>query len=260
LSDNLKNLSEFIEIVRRLRAPGGCPWDREQTHESLKPFLIEETYEVLEAIDSGDSEHLKEELGDLLLQVVLHAQLADDQKEFNIDDVAQLVSEKMVRRHPHVFGDTQADTADAVKVNWEEIKNKEKNDKGITNESILDSVPKNFPALYENHKISKKVAKIGFDWKKPSDVFEKISEEISEVKDAIETNDSAQIEEELGDLLFATANLCRSYKVNPELALKNANNKFRKRFSKMENIISKENLETGNIDFDKWNELWELCK
>ena len=257
---NFKHLNQFIEIIRKLRAPGGCPWDRKQTHKTLKPYLVEETYEVLEAIDSKKPEMLKEELGDLLLQVILHAQLADDKGKFNIDDVAKMISEKIIRRHPHVFGKTKVKNADHVLKNWVKIKAEEKTKKQGKAPSVFDGIPKHFPALLENYKISKRVARIGFDWKKPTDVFHKVEEELKESKQAVKSNNKKHIEEELGDLLFATANLCRVYDVNPEMALKQANKKFKKRFNHMEKTLKKEKLIAKDIPFKKWNEMWNEAK
>lgn len=254
-------LHRLVDIMKRLRSPqGGCPWDLEQNHKTLKPYLVEETYEVLDAIDSGNVEDLKEELGDLLLQVVFHAQLADDNRQFNIEDVAKEISDKMVRRHPHVFGDTEAKDASAVLKNWDEIKKSEKAGKGKVEKSVLDSVSKNLPALFENLKISKKVAKLGFEWKKPTDVFDKITEEVAEVKKAIRKKNRDELEEELGDLLFAVANLCRVHKVNPEMALRSANQKFRKRFSNMEKRLLLEKRNAKDLNFKAWNVLWEDAK
>lgn len=253
--------SRLVNIMQKLRSPnGGCPWDLEQSHTTLKPYLLEEAYEVLDAIDMNDSDELKEELGDLLLQVVFHAQIAKDEKRFTIEDVAKEISDKMVRRHPHVFSTGNAKTAKAVVKNWEEIKKLEKEKKGKKEKSILESVSHKLPALFENFKISKKVAKQGFDWKKPNDVFDKIEEEIKEVKKAIRKKDKALIEEELGDLLFATANLCRVHKVNPEMALRQANQKFRKRFAKVESLAKKEKMPLKELSFKKWNDLWEKAK
>ncbi|HLD44391.1 MAG TPA: nucleoside triphosphate pyrophosphohydrolase [bacterium] len=253
------HLNEFINIIRRLRAPGGCPWDRKQTHKSLKPYVLEETYEVLEAIDSGDPEHLKEELGDLLLQVILHAQVASDQGAFTIEDVAKLVSEKMIRRHPHVFGNAKVKDADEVLTNWVAIKRDEKINKG-KQPSVFDGIPKHLPALFENYKISRRVARMGFDWKKPEDVFEKVLEELGETRRAVKKKNKTHIEEELGDLLFTVANLCRAYNVNPELTLRQANKKFMKRFEKIERRLLRDNLDPQKISFKKWNELWERAK
>lgn len=254
-------LDEFVTIIQKLRSPdGGCPWDLEQTHETLKPFLIEETYEVLNAIDRKDPDELKEELGDLLLQIFLHAQIASDEKKFSIEDVAKSISEKMQRRHPHVFGDRQVKNAQDVIKNWEEIKEGEKSKKGISENSRLDAIPSNMPALFENQKICKKVASVGFDWKDISDVFAKMTEELKELTQAIEHKHQEHMEEEIGDLLFTAANLARFCKVNPELALKKANNKFRRRFKIMEKFIDQKNLDLKNISFEKWNEMWDQAK
>jgi tetrapyrrole methylase family protein / MazG family protein len=254
------HLIKFVEIVQKLRSPDGCPWDKEQTHDSLKQYLVEETYEALDAIDEKDNEHLKEELGDVLLQVFLHAQIAKDDGNFDIEDIAREIGEKMIRRHPHVFGDTKVKDAEQVLKNWEEIKSAEKAAKGNLDPSILDSIPHSFPALFETHKISKKVAKLGFEWKEPKDVFNKVNEEIEEVKQAYKEGDEAHLQEELGDLLFTVANLCRVFKVNPELCLKQANKKFKKRFGKMEVIVKEEEMKLDKLSFDEWNQLWERVK
>lgn len=247
--------------MKRLRAPKiGCPWDLEQDHKTLKPYLIEEAYEVLDAIDEGDPREIKEELGDLLLQVVFHAQVADDNKHFNIDDVAREIADKMVRRHPHVFGNTKAEDSATVLKNWDEIKKAEKAGKGRSDKHALDGVSKNLPALFENFKISKKVAKLGFDWKKPDDVFKKIAEEIREARSAIKSKNRDRMEDEMGDLLFAAANLCRAYKINPEMALRRANGKFRKRFNRMETFIRAEKLDARKLNFNAWDKLWKRAK
>lgn len=256
-----KHLTQFVEIIKKLRAPeGGCPWDLEQTHESLKPFLIEETYEVLNAIDGKNPDELKDELGDLLLQIFLLAQIASDEKKFSIEDVAQTIGEKMRRRHPHVFGNTRVDNAQDVAKNWEDIKKTEKSEKGITEKSLLDSIPANFPALFETHKIGKKAAGVGFDWQHVSDIYTKIAEELRELAQAMENKNQEPIEEEIGDLLFTAGNLARLCKINPELALKKANNKFRTRFKKMEEQIHKEKMDISNISFEKWNKMWDQAK
>ena len=253
--------TRLVEIMQRLRSPeGGCPWDLEQNHKTLKPYLLEETYEVLDAIDRNDPHELKEELGDLLLQVVFHAELARGESKFDIEDVAKEISDKMVRRHPHVFGETTVNGSGEVLENWEEIKKEEKLGKGRSDESVLDSVLKSLPALYENLKISKKVAKLGFDWQKPVHVIDKIEEELGEVKRAIKRKNRVEIEEELGDLLFAVANLCRVQKINPELALHSANKKFRKRFARMESHLKTEKKSARSLSFKEWDQLWEDAK
>lgn len=259
MSDH-KNLTRFAEIIKKLRSPGGCPWDREQSHKTLKPYLIEETYEVLDAIDKNNSEELKDELGDLLLQVFLHAQIASDNCQFTIDDVADVISNKMIRRHPHVFGDVKVKNSDEVLDNWIEIKKNETLEKNGKEISTLSSIPENLPALFENFKISKRVAKLGFEWEKPFDIFAKIDEEIAEIKEAIQENNQDKIQEEMGDLLFTVSNLCRAYKINSELALKDSNKKFRKRFQKMEEAIHKENLDPQTLTLNQWNDLWKKIK
>lgn len=255
-----EQINRLIQIMEQLRNPdGGCPWDLEQDHKSIRQYLLEETYEVIEAINNEDVEHIKEELGDLLLQVVFHAQIAKDNGQFDVFDVAKEISDKMVRRHPHVFGEKEVNDAGEVLKNWDEIKKAEKAKKGKIEESILDSIAKGLPALQENYKISKKVAKLGFDWKKPEDVFDKIQEEMTEVKEVL-NKDKNLLEEELGDLLFATANLCRVYDVNPEVALQKANQKFKKRFLKVETKIKDEALEPKEINFNQWDQLWQRAK
>lgn len=253
-------LQTFIQIIKKLRSPKGCPWDKKQTHHSLKQHLLEETYEVLDAIDKKDTEHLKEELGDLLLQVILHAQIATDLKEFTIEDVARNISEKIIRRHPHVFGNVRVRGSSDVLKNWEKIKDTEKEKKGFQPTSILDSIPKGFPALLENLKISKKAAHVGFDWKKPADVFDKVDEELKELKQAIKKKDKKNIAEELGDVLFSVSNLCRLYGANPELALHASNKKFRKRFAKLEGMAQKKNVALNKLSFEEWNRLYEKSK
>ncbi len=252
------NVDRFIEVIRKLRAPGGCPWDREQTHASLKTYLVEECYEVIDAIDSGDAVHLREELGDLLLQIMLHAQIAADAKKFTIDDVADEIADKMIRRHPHVFGNAKAKTAGHVLKNWEIIKADEKKNKGIEHKSVLDGVPKSFPALFESYKIGKKVAKLGFDWKRKEDIAEKLTEEMTEFKQAVRQKNKKHINEEIGDVLFTLTNVCRLYNINPEVALKGANKKFRTRFAAMEKIIKKEKIQKP--DFKQWQKLWNQAK
>lgn len=253
-------LSQFIDIVKALRSEHGCPWDREQTHQSIRQNLVEETYEVLDAINQGDYQGLREELGDLLLQVALHTQIADDNKKFDIEDVAKDINEKLIRRHPHVFGDVRVKDAEQVLHNWDQIKQEEKREKGCQKRSVLDDIPGSFPALLENDKISKRVAKKGFDWKRPEDIFKKVREEVMEVKKAICKGEQQDIEEEMGDLLFAVANLCRAYKVNPEIALNKANKKFRKRFAKMEKLIQKQGKEMHCLSFKEWDALWRRVK
>ncbi|MBX7149639.1 nucleoside triphosphate pyrophosphohydrolase [bacterium] len=249
---------ELLAVMHKLRSPGGCPWDAKQTHKSILPYLIEECYEVVDAIERNDSADLKEELGDLLLQVVFHAEMASENGNFTIEDVALGISQKLIRRHPHVYGNTVVNNAGEVVKNWDAIKNEEK--KHQKQESVLDSVPRAFPALMEAQKISKKAAKTGFDWKKPEDVFKKINEETAEVKKAIKRKNKKNIEEEVGDLLFCLVNLARKLKVDPEMALRKTNAKFRKRFLKMEKAASKKGKKLESFSLKDLDNLWEKAK
>ncbi len=224
----------LVSIMARLRAPGGCPWDREQTFDTIKPYLLEETYEVLDAIDRRDWPGLAEELGDLMLQAVFFAQMASDEDKFRIDDSLDAIGEKLIRRHPHVFGDGSAKTADDVKRRWDEIKADEKKSKGVEEKGRLESVPRNMPALVEAQQISSKAAAVGFDWENPEQVLEKLDEEMHELARARESESQAEIEGEVGDLFFVLVNLARFLKVDPEQALRKTNAKFRKRFGHVE--------------------------
>ena len=256
MSDQIQRLKD---IMQKLRNPdGGCPWDLEQDHKSIRQYLLEEAYEVVEAIDLEDDLELKEELGDLLLQVVFHSQMAKERGAFDFEAVAKSVSDKMIRRHPHVFGDTAVAGSGEVLKNWDEIKKQEKQAKGKNESSALDGIPKGLAALMESFKISKKAAKLGFDWKNPQDVFAKIEEEIAEVKEAF--GDDEKLEEELGDLLFAVSNLCRKFKVNPEVALLKANLKFKTRFQKMETQLQKNNTPAKELSLEEWEALWNTVK
>ena len=220
--------------MARLRAPGGCPWDREQNFDTIKPYLVEETYEVLDAIDRRDWSGLAEELGDLMLEAVFFAEMAAEEGKFRIDDSLDAVCEKLVRRHPHVFGDASAKTADDVKRRWDEIKADEKKSKGVEQKGRLESVPRNMPALVEAQQISSKAAAVGFDWENAEQVLEKLEEELHELAGAREAAAQAEIEGEVGDLLFVLVNLARFLKVDPEQALRKTNAKFRKRFGFVE--------------------------
>lgn len=254
----LKNWNRFINVIAKLRSPkGGCPWDLEQTHETLRPYLLEEAHEVLEAIDDGDVQHLREELGDLLLQVVLHAQVAQDNGDFTIEDVARDIGDKMVRRHPHVFGEKKVKNSRDVLRNWDKIKASEKKKKSA---SLLDNIPRGLPSLFEALELSKKAAKMGFEWKKPKDVFDKLDEEIDEIKTALKKKNWKNLEEELGDLLFTAANLCRVYHVNPEVALLKANRKFKSRFQKMIGYWQKKQIPLQSVSFQEWDYAWEKIK
>ncbi|MDD3173106.1 MAG: nucleoside triphosphate pyrophosphohydrolase [Herbinix sp.] len=222
------SFEDFMNIIRKLRSKEGCPWDREQTHESLKTCLIEECYETIEAIDNKDNENLCEELGDILLQVTLHSAIAEETQEFSIDDVITAETEKMIRRHPHVFGDTVINNSEGVVKNWEEIKKMEKKANNIV-EEILE-VPKAFPATIRAEKIQKKASKAGMDFEGYEQVFKKVYEELQELRESIENGDKREIEEEYGDVLFTIVNLSRFLQLNAENSLTNATNKFINRF------------------------------
>jgi tetrapyrrole methylase family protein/MazG family protein len=249
---------ELVSIMTRLRSPTGCPWDREQTHLTLRPYLIEEAYEVLDALDNRDDGDFRDELGDLLLQVVFHAQIATEEQRFDIDDVARAINDKLVRRHPHVFGNTRADTADEVLTNWEKIKREEKG--GKSRKSVLDGLPAGMPALLHAYRIQEKVARVNFDWDDVQAVLLKVGEEIDEVSKALEQGDKKKIEEEMGDLLFSMVNLSRHLNVPPEDALRRSNDKFMRRFRYIEAALELrgENLERAT--FEELDALWEEAK
>lgn len=227
-----KHFTELVEIMSRLRAPGGCPWDREQDHASIKPYLIEEAYEVAEAIDDGDFDELRKELGDLLLQVVFHAQMASEAGHFSISDVVAAINEKMVRRHPHVFADAKADDADTVLRNWARIKAEER--KGSGDDSTLAGVPRGLPALLRAHRLGEKAAHVGFDWPDVSGVLAKVEEELGELREALASGEAAAIEAELGDILLALSSLGRHAGAHAEEALQRASDRFAKRFRALE--------------------------
>lgn len=246
-------LDRLVSVMETLRSKEGCPWDREQTHDSLKKYLIEETYEVLEAVDEKDMNKLCEELGDLLLQITFHAQLAREKGDFDINDVIQGVTEKMIRRHPHVFAGDHLDTAEQVLVKWDEIKAREYDrPKGLL------EVPKNFPGLYRAQKVQAKAAKIGFDWPDMTGAWEKIQEEMTELQEAIDLGTGQQ--EELGDLLFAVVNVARFLNIDAEEALRDTINKFIKRFSHMEEQAKSAHVDLKDLSLEQMDYLWEQVK
>jgi MazG family protein len=248
----------LIEIMARLRGPGGCPWDRKQSFETIKPYLLEETYEVMNAIDARDWHGLAEELGDLLLQPVFFAEMAAEQGLFTISDSLDAITEKLVRRHPHVFGNAAAETPEDVKQRWDEIK---KHEKGVgtpaERESVLDDVPRNLPALVEADKISHKAAGLGFEWPDIGGVIEKLQEEAAELANAKETAAPEHIEHEIGDLLFTVVNLARFLKVDPEQALRKTNMRFRKRFAHVEREIR---AAPAEVSLEQMEEFWQEAK
>lgn len=253
----MTEFEELIEVIRRLRAPDGCPWDKQQDHDTLKPYLIEETYEVLDAIDGKDPAVLQDELGDLLLQIVLHAQIASEQKQFDLKAVAKNISEKMIRRHPHVFGEVKADSVSEVWKNWEHIKKQEKK----TQQSILDSVPDALPALFRASKVQKKAARVGFDWPNEKGVLEKIKEEVSEFEhvQALKEDKPRQIEE-FGDILFSLVNLARKLDIDAEDALRLSTKKFEKRFRHIEKRAAEQKKELRDYPLEELDKFWEEAK
>jgi tetrapyrrole methylase family protein/MazG family protein len=253
--------ARFVELVARLRAPGGCPWDREQTHESVKPMTIEEAYEVAHAIDEADDDELGGELGDLLLQVVFHADIAAEREAFRIHDVIERVSAKMVRRHPHVFADHGAATPGEVLRNWEAIKAAEREEKGKADESMLDSVHRGLPAVMEAFQMSTKVSRVGFDWPDAGGALDKLDEEVRELRAAIGTKAAPRtVTEEVGDLLFAATNVARLAGVDPESALKAANRKFRRRFRFVEDRLRDRGRRPADSDTAEMERLWSDAK
>jgi MazG family protein len=250
----------LVEIMARLRAPGGCPWDREQTFDSIKPYTLEETYEVMDAIDQRDFPALAEELGDLALQVVFYAQMAAEEKRFTISDSLDAINEKLVRRHPHVFGEGDAKTSSEVLQRWDEIKVQEKKDKGETPKGILDSVLRSQPALTEAAQISRKAAGAGFDWPALEPVLEKVREELDELADARRRLGPEEIEGELGDLLFTIVNVARFLKVDPEQALRKTNRKFRRRFAHVEARLAGNGKSVHQSSLDEMEALWQEAK
>lgn len=244
------------EIAAILRAENGCAWDREQTSRTLKPYLIEEAYETYEAIDSGRPDHLQEELGDLLYQVYAHAQIADEEGTFTIDDVAQGIVDKLVRRHPHVFGEVTARTAQDVIDRWEKQKLVEK----AHRESMLDGVPVHLPALLKAYRVQQKVSRVGFDWDKIDDVVKKLHEELDEFTEALKKNSYDEMEEEIGDILFTIANISRFVKVNPEDALSGTVNKFMRRFKYIESRVSDNGQTIDEMSLEELDRLWEEAK
>jgi MazG family protein len=242
-----------------LRAPGGCPWDREQTFDTIKPFTLEETYEVLDSIDARDWPGLAEELGDLMLQCVFYAQMASEQNLFTISDSLRAINDKLVRRHPHVFGADNLETAEAVKHRWDQIKADEKRDQGREAAALLDGVSRSQPALAEAQQISAKVAKVGFDWPDVAQVIEKLHEELAEIADARE-NAPEKLEEEIGDLLFVVVNLARHSTVDAEQALRRANAKFRARFARVESGLTAQGIPLGKATLEQMEALWQEAK
>lgn len=255
-----EKFQRLVEIMARLRSPDGCPWDREQTFDTLKPYLLEETYEVLEAVDARDWAALAEELGDLLLEAVFLAQLAAEQGRFTVADALDRIHEKLVRRHPHVFATAQADTPAEVKRRWDQIKAAERESKGRGGDALLDTVPRNLPALVEAERVASRAAEVGFDWQNADQVLEKLEEELAELAEARRGADREQLESELGDLLFVLVNLARFLKIDPEQALRKTNRRFRERFGYLERRLAEQGKPPAEATLDEMEALWQEAK
>jgi len=250
----------LVDLMARLRAPGGCPWDREQTFDTIKPFLLEETYEVMDAIDARDWTQLTDELGDLLLQAVFFSQMAAEENLFRIGDALDAINQKLVRRHPHVFGEETARTGDDVVKRWSEIKAQEKRAKGEDDPTLLGSVPRSFPALVEAQQIASRAAQAGFDWENADQVIDKLHEELREFNKARAHGSREELEDELGDMLFVLVNLARFVKVDPEQALRKTNAKFRRRFGYVEQKLAERGRTTGQSTIGEMEALWQEAK
>ena len=258
MSETLNSLSKLIKITETLMGDDGCPWDKVQTRESLKPYLVEETYEVLEALDTNDPEKIKDELGDLLYQILFHSKISSLKGEFDFRDVIDNLSKKMVRRHPHVFKGEKLNTPDQVIGQWEEIKKKENNK--ANQKSILDSIPINLPSLIRAQKLQKKAAKEGFDWEQINDVFDKLDEEIKEFKEAVLKKNPADIQSEIGDIIFVITNIAKFYNVDAEEALRSTNNKFIKRFQYIEQKIEGKGKTLKDCPLEEMERYWQEAK
>ncbi len=255
-----EKFQRLVDIMARLRAPGGCPWDREQTFDSIKPCTLEETYEVLDAIDRRDWNELRAELGDFILQAIFFAEMAAEQKLFDIGDSLDAINEKLIRRHPHVFADGVAKTGADVTKRWDEIKAEERKSKNEAPQGLLDSVPRALPALVEAQQISSRAARAGFDWDNAEQVLEKLDEELRELTEARQRGTQDQIEDELGDLLFTVVNLARFVKVDPEQALRRTNAKFRERFGHVERRLAAQGKQVSGTSIAELEALWQEAK
>ena len=252
------DINDLIEVIRMLRLPDGCPWDKVQTHESIRMNFIEEVYEVIEAIDKNDTVLMREELGDVLLQVVFHAEIAQEAGRFDFNDVAAEVSEKLVRRHPHVFAQSKADTTDAVLAQWDKIKRREK---GAETTPYLHGTGKGLPPMLQAWKLQKKAAKVGFDWTDAQGALDKVKEETAECGEILSApEEDPRVAEELGDLLFSVVNLCRKKGIDPETAMAGANRKFERRFNEMERLLAKDGLSLEEASADAMEERWQQAK
>ena len=252
IEENLGNFDNLRQIIARLRSPNGCPWDRAQTHASLKGNMLEECYETMEAIDSGQPDKLCEELGDLLLQIMLHSQIAAEAGHFQIEDVISGITQKLIRRHPHVFGQARVSDAQEVSLRWEQLKNQER-----PGQSILEGLPKEMPALSYSQAMQRRVARVGFDWEKTDDIIDKLVEEVAEFKDAM---DQQQRVQEFGDLLFVLVNMARRLDIEPELALQQTNQRFARRFSYMEDECRRRGIQLSSLSLKEMDAMWDEAK
>jgi len=257
----MKQTERLLGIMQSLRDPDkGCPWDKKQTFETIVPHTLEEAYEVADAIEKGDMAELEGELGDLLFQVVFYAQLGHEQQLFDFESIAKAMCDKLVRRHPHVFSDATLDTDEAIKQNWEKLKQQERQTKNEDNTSLLDDLPKHFPALSLAQKMQKRVGRHGFDWPEIDGVIDKLEEEVAELKDALKSGNKAHIEEEMGDLLFSCVNLSRHLKLDPEAALRKSCRKFEQRFRALEAIIGNDGLGVDSASLEQLEGAWQQAK
>ena len=250
------DIQPLVDVMRTLREPGGCPWDREQTHASIRSNMIEEVYEYLEAVDAEDTEGMREELGDILMQIVFHARMAEEAGRFDLQDVIDEVVDKLIRRHPHVFGETKVTGSDEVLVNWEAIKKTEKTER----KHVLDGVTQGLPALLRAYKLQSKAAKVGFDWPDVKGVWDKVQEELAELQEALASGDRAAAENELGDVLFALVNYARHQKIEPEVALNGTNNRFAKRFAHVESCVEESGKAWQDFSLDELDQFWDEAK
>ena len=255
-----EKFERLVEIMARLRSPDGCPWDREQSFDTIKPYLLEEAYEVMDAIDARDWPALADELGDLLLQVVFFAQMASEQNSFTVDDSIDAINNKLIRRHPHVFGNGTAKTAGEVKTRWDEIKAEEKKEAGKAEGGLLESIPRSQPALVEAQQIGNRVAKVGFEWENVAGVLAKLHEELGELERAGSGGSPTEVEDEIGDLLFVLVNLARFHNVDAEQALRKANAKFRRRFAYVEQGIARRGKTCSEASLEEMESLWQEAK
>jgi MazG family protein len=252
-----RSFDDLVHLMQTLRGPDGCPWDRKQNLPDLKPFVIEEAYEVVDAIDREDRKALMEEVGDLLLEAVFITEITREEGSFDIYDSITAIHDKLVRRHPHVFADVEADDAEQVLVNWEKLKNEERK---AENKSVLSGVPGSLPALLKASRLTEKAGRVGFDWRRTDDVFDKLDEEIGELREAVKGGDPSRIEDEMGDLLFTIANIARKTGVNPEEALQSTNRKFSRRFESMESAVRASGRNLDQLTLEEMDALWDEAK